>query len=62
MHEYKQIVLEINNVVDMIRLAWVDLWLINFVETGFNVLYYMASIRFDESCNLIGQFEVRILP
>ena len=21
----------------------------------------MASIRFDESCNLIGQFEVRIL-
>ena len=24
--------------------------------------YYMASIRFDESCNLIGQFEVRILP
>ena len=25
-------------------------------------LYYMASIRFDESCNLIGQFEVRILP
>ena len=25
-------------------------------------IYYMASIRFDESCNLIGQFEVRILP
>ncbi len=24
--------------------------------------YYMASIRFDESRNLIGQFEVRILP
>ncbi len=26
------------------------------------VYYYMASIRFDESCNLIGQFEVQILP
>ena len=25
-------------------------------------VYYMASIRFDESCNLISQFEVQILP
>ncbi len=24
--------------------------------------YYMASIRFDESRDLIGQFELRILP
>ena len=40
----KQIVLEINNVVDMIRLAWVDLWLINFVETGFNVLYCVEEM------------------
>ncbi len=40
----KQIVLEINNVVDMIRLAWVDLWLINLVETGFNVLYCVEEM------------------
>ena len=31
-------------------------------RSGVITIYYMASIRFDESCNLIGQFEVRILP
>ena len=25
-------------------------------------VYYMARIRFDASCNLINEFEVRILP
>ena len=28
----------------------------------YNSIYYMASIRFDESRDLIGQFEVCILP
>ena len=36
--------------------------LINLDRSVFAVNYYTASIRFDKSCNLIGQFEVRILP
>ncbi len=30
------------------------------LDGGYGYIITMASIRFDESCNLIGQFEVRI--